>query len=72
MVVEQVLDELGVGDRPRLLVFNKIDRLKDEQVIELAAERERSIAISAKNADSTRPLLRAMERTLWAEDKLID
>ena len=27
MVVEQVLDELGVADRPKLLVFNKIDLL---------------------------------------------
>jgi hypothetical protein len=41
-------------------------------VIELAAEREQSIAISAKDARTTKPLLVAMERILWQEDKLRD
>ena len=29
--VEKILDELGVMDRPRLRVFNKVDRLSPEQ-----------------------------------------
>jgi GTP-binding protein HflX len=70
--VERILTELSLIDKPRLLVFNKIDRLSHEQVIELAAEREKSIAISAKDAHTTRPLLSAMERILWQESKLID
>ena len=35
VVVEQVLEELGVGDRPRLLVFNKIDLLPEEDLLTL-------------------------------------
>ena len=53
-------------------MFNKCDKLAAEQVIELAAEREKSIAISAKDARTTKPLLVAMERILWQEDKLLD
>jgi len=70
--VERILDELKLGDKQRLIVFNKCDKLLPEQVIELAAERERSIAISAKDARTTKPLLVAMERILWQEDKLRD
>ena len=53
-------------------MFNKCDRLSAEQAIELAAERGNSIAISAKDPRTTRPLLVAMERILWADDKLVD
>jgi GTP-binding protein HflX len=70
--VERILDELKLGDKQRLIVFNKCDKLTAEQAIELAAEREQSIAISAKDARTTKPLLVAMERILWQEDKLRD
>jgi len=70
--VERILDELKLGEKQRLIVFNKCDKLTAEQVIELAAEREQSIAISAKDARTTKPLLVAMERILWQEDKLRD
>ncbi|HWE30417.1 MAG TPA: GTPase HflX [Polyangia bacterium] len=70
--VERILDELKLGEKPRLIVFNKCDKLAAEQVIELAAEREQSIAISAKDARTTKPLLVAMERILWQDDKLRD
>jgi len=70
--VERILDELKLGEKQRLIVFNKCDKLSPEQVIELAAEREKSIAISAKDARTTKPLLVAMERILWQEDKLLD
>jgi GTP-binding protein HflX len=70
--VERILDELKLLEKERLIVFNKCDRLGAEQVIELAAERERSIAISAKDARTTRPLLVAIERILWQDDKLRD
>ena len=70
--VERILDELKLGDKQRLIVFNKTDKLLPEQIIELAAEREKSIAISARDARTTKPLLVAMERILWQEDKLRD
>ncbi len=44
-VVEQTLDELGLGDRPRLLVINKMDLLMDSATAggELAQVRELSL-----------------------------
>ncbi len=44
-VVEQTLDELGLGDRPRLLVINKMDLLTDSATSggELAQVRELSL-----------------------------
>ncbi len=35
LVVEQVLEELGVTDRPKLLVFNKIDLLGHDELLAL-------------------------------------
>ena len=70
--VERILGELSLLEKPRLIVFNKCDKLSSEQVIELAAEREQSIAISAKDARTSRPLLVALERVLWQDDKLRD
>ncbi|HXU70608.1 MAG TPA: GTPase HflX [Polyangia bacterium] len=70
--VERILEELKLLEKQRLIVFNKCDRLTAEQIIELAAERESSIAISAKDARTTKPLLVAMERVLWREDRLKD
>jgi GTPase len=67
--VEKILTELSLAEKPRLLVFNKIDKLDDTQVNEMVTERDKSIAISARTADSTRPLLGAMHRTLWQEGK---
>lgn len=70
--VERILRDLELIEKPRLIVFNKMDRLAPDQVVELAAERDQSIAISARVEESTYPLLVAMERMLWQEDKLID
>ena len=44
-VTEEVLDEIGAKDVPRLLVFNKIDRAAAKQ-----AERERRCARSTPDA----------------------
>jgi GTP-binding protein HflX len=70
--VERILGELKLIDKQRLIVFNKVDKLATDQIIELAAEREQSIAISACERATTKPLLVAMERVLWREDLLLD
>ena len=44
-VTEEVLDDIGAKAVPRLLVFNKIDRVGDE-----AAQRERESALRAQHA----------------------
>ena len=47
-VVEQTLDELGLGDRPRLLVINKMDLLTgDENVLPIAGD---GVAMDAETA----------------------
>jgi GTP-binding protein HflX len=45
-VTEEVLDEIGAQAVPRILVFNKIDRIGDE-----AAQREREAALRAQHPD---------------------
>jgi GTP-binding protein HflX len=67
--VGRILEELELAQKPRLLVYNKIDRLDEEARRALPDD---AVPISAREAESTRPLLKAMERRLWAEDKLID
>jgi GTP-binding protein HflX len=64
--VERILGELELAETPRLLVYNKIDRL-------LPAEREmlaaggRNLAICALERKTVLPLLLAIEQTLWRE-----
>lgn len=65
IVVEQVLEELGVGDRPRLLVFNKIDLLGEEKLPELQERIGRlvkeAVFVSAVHDGGLEPLRRALE-----------
>jgi GTP-binding protein HflX len=70
--VERILGQLNLTERPRLIAFNKIDKLPDEEIVALAADRHNSIAISARERATLRPLLAALERALWLEDKLLD
>ncbi|MFI5227638.1 MAG: GTPase HflX [Gemmatimonadales bacterium] len=64
LIVEQVLEELGVTDRPKLLVFNKIDLLAHD---ELLALEERILAlvpsavfVSTVSEGGVEPLRRAL------------
>jgi GTP-binding protein HflX len=68
IVVDQVLDELDVGDRPKLLVFNKIDLLSQDQ---LSALQDRigslvptSIFVSTRTEGGLEPLKRALVAAL--------
>ena len=45
--VDSVLDEIGAGDRPRLLVLNKADALDDERREELRFAHPDGILVSA-------------------------
>src|SRR5207302_10813751 len=49
-VTEEVLDEIGAQDLPRLVVFNKIDRAGDEAA--LRAKYPRCLVISARREAS--------------------
>ncbi len=63
--VERILGELGYGETPRLMVFNKMDRLSHDERAVVAAM-SGVIGISALNIDSTKPLLDALEERLWS------
>jgi GTP-binding protein HflX len=63
-VVDGVLEELGVTDKPVLHVFNKIDRLDNDALLSLQEQvRDKypdSIFVSALAEDGLEPLLRAL------------
>ena len=61
-----ILNELSLGEKPRLVAFNKCDRLDDEQIAQRTSGRE-AFPISALNRASFDSLLHAVERELWKE-----
>jgi GTP-binding protein HflX len=71
--VEQILAELSLADKPRILVFNKSDRLseiKGRNPLAFIKARQlgrrlRAIYISALDEISLDPLLDEMERRFW-------
>jgi GTP-binding protein HflX len=58
-----ILDELGYGDIPRLLVFNKVDLVEGEDIVELLGNRD-AIAISALKGTGMEELLRRIDELL--------
>jgi GTP-binding protein HflX len=73
--VEQILGELGLAEKPRLLVFNKADRLPEMKgrnpllfmKVRQLARRFGAISVSALDEKSLDPLLAEMERLFWAQ-----
>jgi GTPase len=68
--VRRILMDLGVAETPRLLVLNKVDLLDDEALEARRQAHEGALAISAPSASTTGPLLEAIERILWREQRL--
>jgi GTP-binding protein HflX len=64
--VETILGELGLAEKPRMLVLNKVDLLPEPERQRLT-EDPRTIAISANDPPSTRTLLAALQAALWRE-----
>jgi GTP-binding protein HflX len=64
--VEKVLEELGLREKKRILVFNKIDRLHPEEVKNLSL-RYGAIPVSALDPSTFTLLLRAVEEHIWRE-----
>lgn len=58
-VVEEIIKELGLDDKPRLLVYNKMDRLGDEEISEQDA-----ILISASKKQGLPALISACVREI--------
>jgi GTPase len=69
--VERILGDLNLAETPRLLVYNKTDRLLPEEKSLLEAG-GRNLAISALDRPTILPLLAAMEHALWREGHSVD
>jgi GTPase len=75
--VEQILADLELADKPRLLVFNKADLLADLKrgdplafmKVRHLAHRLGAVSVSARDAVSLEPLLAEMERRFWGKGK---
>ncbi len=59
--VDDVLDEIGAGDRPRVLVLNKVDLLDDEQRRELSFRFPKAVQVSAAQGEGLEGLRHAVE-----------
>ena len=66
--VEKILSTLDLGSRPRLKVWNKIDRLSEEQ-IEHLIRTHGGVAVSARDRRGFSELLEKAETTLFAEGR---
>jgi len=55
--VEQVLHEIGAGERPRVLVLNKSDRAPAARLLALGTSRPGAMAVSARTGDGLSALL---------------
>ena len=64
--VDQILDGLGLGSKPRILVWNKADRIDPELAATLVRTRG-GVAISAATGQGLEALLQKADRTLFAE-----
>jgi len=70
--VDDVLDEIGAGDRPRLLVLNKADRIDDERREELRFGHPDGILVSALTGEGLDQLGEGIERAFRATLRSVD
>jgi GTP-binding protein HflX len=63
--VEAILGQLGLSAKPRLLVFNKVDRLPPGEGAALAHQAD-GVAVSAASRAGLSDLLHRCDRLLWA------
>ncbi len=62
--VEQTLEEIGAGDRPRLLVLNKVDLLDEEARDELRLHHPEAVLVSGVSGEGLEELGERIEREL--------
>lgn len=68
--VEAILEELELGRIPRLLVFNKVDRVPPAE-IEPLCRRYGALPVSARDRKSFGPLLAELERRCWPNSEAV-
>jgi len=59
---DEVLKEIGAGDKPRLLVLNKVDLLDDEARAEVRIDHPDAVQVSAVTGEGLEKLRAEMER----------
>ena len=69
--VTQVLEDIDLHNRPRILVFNKTDLL-EPAVADNICRMHGAFGVSALDRASLRPLLNTMEARLWQSDRPSD
>lgn len=69
--VEKILEDLDLGTRPRLLVFNKIDQVDSDDLPHLC-RRYQAIPVSAFDRHTFQQLLQELQQRFWPEDELLD
>jgi GTP-binding protein HflX len=73
--VDEVLEEIGAGEKPRLLVFNKVDLLSEEERGETEIDHPEAVLISAREGEGLEVLRErieaAFEETLTEVELLI-
>ena len=62
--VESILKDLKLADKPKLLVFNKVDKVAGGTAANIVSRYD-ATAVSAMRAESLRPLLGAIETHIW-------
>jgi len=65
--VDNILHDLGLGDKERLVVFNKAD-LAEPEAARNSAERYGAVLVSATDRTSFGALMSELEYRLWAEN----
>lgn len=71
MSVENTLQWLNLINKPRLMVFNKTDKVPREEA-ENIIPRYDAVAVSAIKPNSLKPLLKAMEYYIWESKKTME
>ncbi len=66
--VESILKGLKLDDKPRLVVFNKIDKAAKDEAARIEV-RYNAVAVSAKRPETLAPLLRAIEQSIWEKNR---
>ncbi len=66
--VEEILNDLGLSDKPRIIVWNKADQLEEADADHLA-QHGGGFVVSALDRATFGPLLLAIERMLWQQGK---
>lgn len=75
--VRSILEELELGEKPELLVFNKadiLDEMKKKDTVAFlrvrqSARTQGGITLSARNKKSLQPLMEQLQRKFWADDE---